>query len=318
MPKHVGAMLTRFVVRNSSNRNRVSRSIQGQRSVSSGSFVGSDVVIPPHSPRFVYVPRPAQEAPITRTQRKGTLPKPRIPLLRTKEQLPWHLENTAPASVAVQLAKNIPIRDRDQVEWKTKESNLRRKNYLEGYTTLRKREAGASGRNPSASKRGIPTARQRVMGREKSYEEMSRPSILSFMTKAETWRHVKRTPTEIEAGRARFAKTEEDKEYKRQINVHNLYINAKNFIVNADQLEDRLAKTFDSDFYQYNKDKNFGIWDEEGWPEDTSYLMDRAQNNDNTSAAIETNGYTESARRRIMKVTEEMTGGKLIHEGSSS
>ena len=111
---------------------------------------------------------------------------------------------------------------------------------------------------------------------------------------------------------------EEEKEYERQLNVHNLYINAKNFIVNTEQLEDSLTKAFDSDFYQYNKEKNYGIWDEEGWPEDTAYLMDRAQNNDAAGAAVSTSGYTEAARRRIMKVTEEMTGGKLVSEASSS
>lgn len=320
MTKQPGTMLLRCSVRRDASRIPVLTPSQRHRSVSSsaGVFVGSDVVIPPHSPRYVYVPRPVQDAPHSQTLRQGTLPKPRIPLLRTKKQLPWHLENTAPAPTAVPLPKNIPLRDQAHVTWKIKESNLRRQNFLEGYTTLRKRESGVSGKNPAASKRGIPTARQRIMGREKSYEEMSRPSILSFMIQPGKWRHVKRSQAETDAARARYTKMEEEKEYERQLNVHNLYINAKNFIVNTEQLEDSLTKAFDSDFYQYNKEKNYGIWDEEGWPEDTAYLMDRAQNNDAAGAAVSTSGYTEAARRRIMKVTEEMTGGKLVSEASSS
>ena len=306
-----GTMLSRCAVRCS--RNTSQSQIRGYRTASSAPFVGSDVVVPPESPLYTYIPISPQTKVIRKKPHQGSLPRPRHTLKVKESQVKWHIENTVPEPVNAKHA-DTSEKHKELVGWKAEETRLRRMNFQTGFTELRSRR-GLPGRPMSEKTRQrVAVQHARLAGPEPFYEEMSRPSILSSMTKQTVWGHSPRSKEEIEARKAEFAKTQQLKEYERRTSLHTLYINAKNFIVTNEQLEKQLDKVFDSEFYQYNKNKHFGIWDEQGWPEDTSYLMDRAQNSDGNSAISQDTGYTEIARRRIMKVTEEMTGGKLLLE----
>ena len=98
-------------------------------------------------------------------------------------------------------------------------------------------------------------------------------------------------------------KTEE----KRQ-SLHTLYVNAREFILTEQELEARIAKVFDADFYQTNADR--GVWDEQGVPETVGWLIDR-ENRIGGESAIEMTSNAEIAKKRIQRIAEELTGGKI-------
>ena len=306
-----GTILSRCAVRCS--RSLPQSQIQGYRAASSTPFIGSDVVIPPESPLYTYIPTSPQTKIIIKKPHKGSLPRPRHALKVKGSQVKWHIENTVPEPVGTKTA-DTHEQHKELVGWKAEETRLRRMNFQTGFKELHSRRKLPGRPMSEKTRQSVAVRHARLVGPEPLHEEMSRPSMLSFMNKQSIWGHSRRSKEETEVRKAEFAKAQQLKEYERRTGLHTLYINAKEFIVTDDQLEKRLTKVFDSDFYRYNKNKQFGIWDEQGWPEDTAYLMNKAQSSEGFNAISLETGYTEIARRRIMKVTEEMTGGKLLLE----
>jgi hypothetical protein len=270
--------------------------------------------IPPESPQFIHIPRSPQQSSIVIPQMKGTLPVPRLPMkIKEKDQLRVHYETTTPEPVFEnKAAENAPTEEaRKLINWKIQASALRRKNFREGFTDLRNREANTQHARKKATEYKQAQNKRRLEAPEPAAEFLSRPTVLSYMKNSSNLQKQleRQAKASFSQRKQRYQQLQSAKQEEKRTNVHALYVNAKDFIVNHEQLDKRITEVFDSPFYQHNPE--MGVWDEFGFPETTDYLLGRSGRASSKLAISAQSAHQETTRDRLEEIAEELTGGRL-------
>ena len=194
---------------------------------------------------------------------------------------------------------------RDYIGWKSRQSAARRRNLREGLVQLKERQVRTDRGLAAIKARKRAEYEQRINAPEREDEHLTTPSA-SATIKALGLPHVS-SRGDIEARRKRYEASEALKREKRRDVLHNLYVNAKDFIVSMDDLDAKIEEEFNKEFYKVNPEH--GIWDEQGIPDTTSWLLSSSLKNPGT-AADQGKSYTEVGER-VQRVGRELTGGKL-------
>lgn len=276
----------------------------------------SQAQIPPESPKFIEVPRlvqPKQPFPI---QMKGVLPCPRRIFPRQER---WGRPKASPeylAAVTPEPLEDKTTRSDDEfVSWKARQSELRRRNLREGLTELDQRKRD-NDRRESIARAAKSRSREKLLyARERKDVRLTNPSVLS--TQQPTKHHVlsdPNRPARLAIKSQNVADMAAMREETRRNALHTLYVNAGDFIVTGKQLDGVIDKAFD-DNSQFRSDSSEGvnIWNL-GFPETVQELLGKVNKSGKQTALDSAEGNEIVTRERMRKISEELTGGKMMEE----
>ncbi|KAK4098637.1 hypothetical protein N658DRAFT_499318 [Parathielavia hyrcaniae] len=267
--------------------------------------------VPSESPKFITIPEPPQSAERKLPPIKGYLPVPRDPFPGregSRKAKPAFAAAASPLSKA-ELAGTPP---RSEQEARHRLMAAARRSALSSgiqglYVRKRQREKRMRARSEARSQANVAAA----TAPERLDDVLTRPTVRAA-TALET--AVAPDPARFaaaEAARAQHALRESFRAEERRDALAQLYVAAKDFIIDEAELESRVNAIFTADHHKYGStDRGQSIWDSKEAPVSVANLqaeMTGASNRlteRNRSPAFKT-----TARQKA--VAEELTGGKL-------
>ncbi|OCL03954.1 hypothetical protein AOQ84DRAFT_325091 [Glonium stellatum] len=263
--------------------------------------------LPPESPKYIEVPRPLQSSYPVKPRVKGVLPVPRDIFQTRSDKKKGSLEflNAAAKEPSSTTVRRGP--DAERIQWKQRMAEVRRKNLRQGVMELRTRKLAADRIHTAYSRRRQQEHEDLVNRPEREDERLTKPSvsksIRDFLAGS---LHTTPTAEQVEERRLRHEKREQMKEMERKDALHTLYMQARNFIVTEEQLDQMVEKAFGTEENPVgwtHSNRGLSPW-EEGMPDTIQSMLSRVQKTAGSS------GY-ELANQRLKKIAEELTGGKI-------
>lgn len=274
--------------------------------------------IGPESPRYIEIPQSRQPNKPERPRVKGILPVPRrifghgqakpIGLLKAddaaladKTKLPKHpRQNTG--------------RQTDVQAYKTRMADMRRENLREGLSSLRERQLAIDQRTRERVQRRHAERQALVDAPEREDERLTSPSVDPAIT---AYLNSKILPDpdreqRVEEKRRRTAAMEANRRETRMMAMQTLYMNARDFVVDREGLDQALEKAFGTDEHPVG----FGSFDDEesvwayGPQLGTAGMLRRSQPSE-AAGNITDVVNAENTKQRLRTMAEELTGGTL-------
>ena len=248
---------------------------------------------------------------------KGVLPPPRSIFSRKKkspksEVSPEYLAAVAPDPLVDRTTRT----DDEFVSWKARQSELRRKNLREGLTELRQRKHESDRRNAITKAANTRIREKLLYARERKDVRLTSPSVLSSQQPAKHHGLPDPTrPARLAVKSQNVADMTTMREEVRRNALHTLYVNAGDFITTGKQLDGVIDQAFD-DNSQFRNDTREGvnIWNL-GYPETVQDLLRKFNKTGKNQTAVESAvGYEIITRERMRKISDELTGGKMLEE----
>ena len=113
---------------------------------------------------------------------------------------------------------------------------------------------------------------------------------------------------DVEQRREKYQKKLEEKEEERRYALHELYMNARDFIIDQAAFEAKIDEVFDAPFYRQRDGRS--IWDEKGIPETIKWMLD-AKKVGRGDKGRESKDLAAISEERQQRLAEELTGGKV-------
>ncbi|KAF2258071.1 hypothetical protein CC78DRAFT_538064 [Lojkania enalia] len=266
----------------------------------------------PESPSYIEVPKPLQPTYPPKPRIKGVLPVPRD-VFDTRSKVPKESDEFIKAATRDKRDVRLPpihSRDAEYQLYKRRLAEARKTAFRQGVKELHERKTTTDARQ---------SARLAALRAEKRALAMAPPRGVDVLTAASTSKNLRdflesklpsTSRSHITEGRRRaYERRMAKRASTRQARLHDLYINAREFIVDEEQLDEAIDKEFGTE------DAPVG-WDNTGkkvvngenrspWrgpvPEGVSDLLQK----------LRTGEGVDLAERRMKKIAEELTGGKM-------
>lgn len=276
---------------------------------STRTFTSSSIklYIPPESPAFIDVPEPNQPNRERRLPTKGLLPVPRelFPRRRPDKPSPQYLQNVTPDA----LPKNIPPPQfqTDAMKYKLRMSEMRKSHLREGLTQLYARKATHERR---VLRRSVARKEQHdrlINQTEREDERLTNNTIPSTMKPQRLLSLPEEEEEAIyEARKARYEEIQSAKRGARLDKLHTLYMNARTFITNKDQLAAAIEEEFEKP----------SIW-KLGVPSSLRDMLlgrtppEAKVDAGNISNLVPSNDRFLRDQDRMKRIAEKLSGGKM-------
>ncbi|KAF2797078.1 hypothetical protein K505DRAFT_322845 [Melanomma pulvis-pyrius CBS 109.77] len=266
----------------------------------------------PQSPNYIEVPKPRQPTFKLKPRIKGHLPIPRD-VFKTRSPLPKESAEFIGLSTPDPKKRVVPgpySRDADYQLYKQRLADSRRQALRAGVTELHQRKTRTE---------GVRTARRRREGDEKRALRMAPPKTVDVLTSTSVQKSIRdflddKLPSTsrssiTEARRAAFKKRMDKQAAVRQARLHDLYTNAREFIVDEQQLDEAIEKAFGTEEQPMGFDAEGqlvaggagkSVWEKYA-PEGVSERLQKLKSGEGVGLAEE----------RLKRVAEELTGGKM-------
>ncbi|RFU34534.1 hypothetical protein B7463_g1775, partial [Scytalidium lignicola] len=264
----------------------------------------------PESPKFIEIPTPPQRDAIPPRDIKGTLPSPRniFPTRGPKKTDPEYLAAATQEPVA---HHHLSKPQNEYIAWKRRMAEWRRTNLREGIVELHERKIRQDKRVASRSQWKRKERDQRFNAPIREDERLTNPTITAAMSKLQVGplpdpdREV-RLAEKAERAKAKEAMREE----ARRDALHTLYMHARSFITTEQQLDAEIEKIFvEFPFGQVHEGKT-NIWDALGAPPTVQDMLSTINNTQRSAVAYHA-GPADLTGKRIKRIAEELTGGKM-------
>ncbi|KAG9230743.1 hypothetical protein BJ875DRAFT_144056 [Amylocarpus encephaloides] len=260
--------------------------------------------IGPENPRFIEIPTSLQPQAFPKRDIKGVLPVPReLFSKRAGDKL-------APEYFAATIKKprEQVAPANDYVAWKRNLASGRRRNLRESLDALHARKLRSDRIIAKISARKNEDRELRVNAPKRRDEVLTSATITSAMKQLYVGgipdprrkARVQRSKLRV---KAKAAAREED----RKNALHTLYMHARSFITTDDQLNAKVEEIFVPKPWRFSMANN--VWDAEGAPPS---VQDMLSNKARRATAVEGHaGPVQVAGKRLKKIAEELTGGKM-------
>ncbi|KAK2774284.1 hypothetical protein FQN53_003682 [Emmonsiellopsis sp. PD_33] len=276
-------------------------SVQARAFSSTPSFM-----VGPESPKFIDIPPQLQTFHPHKPEVKGTLPVPRevFPARRPDKPTQAYADEATPEpSKETNLKPGDP--HYEYVEWKRKMATIRRQNLREGLQQLYSRKKSTEHAKAKRSNAKISQRETILTQGKREDERLMEQSTISLMKPTKT--PILPNPNaeeRLETSRARYAAKQQEKLDEKFDHLHSLYMNARTFIINEEQLKAEIDRVFpDGENPEWANDVEAGtnIWNR-GVPSTIESLV-RAGKDDDRSWSVE--------QKRVKKIAETLTGGAI-------
>lgn len=281
-----------------------------------------EVDIPPESPRFINLPELPQSSEDKLPPVKGVLPAPREIFQRRnngshKIQADF-IDHTAPRSRA-EVAGEAPRSDR--AAWKRALAESRRKALAGGIDKLWARKNTREGRE----KRRAEAHRQRNLEAANAPEGLddvfTRPTVTQATLDTRVVRDPQYKERQLES-QGRTAALQKERSDARKDAIQRLYVEAGSFIVNEDELAQRVEQIFSDGHFKgtgqwQGKFVSENVWDQYGKPTGIRSLFSKGKGTSNKAIDNYQTG-TQFTTQRQKTVAGELTGGAVSAGGDKT
>ncbi|KAF1958977.1 hypothetical protein CC80DRAFT_490735 [Byssothecium circinans] len=266
----------------------------------------------PESPNYVEVPKPLQPTWDREPELKGHLPVPRD-VFKTRSKLPKESPKFVKLTTKEPAKVKVPgpySKDADYRLYKQRLADARRKAFREGVQELHERKVTTEAEHLEKVQKASAEKRALAMAPPRDVDVLTQTSISKnirlFLTD-----QLPRTPRSVivQNRRKGFARRLARQNTVRRSRLHDLYTNAREFIVNEEQLDEAIEKAFGTN-------ENPVRWNNQGvvgpnatglspWdgpiPEGVGDKLQKLKGGEGVGLAKE----------RAKKVAEALTGGKM-------
>ncbi|KAI4219119.1 MAG: hypothetical protein L6R36_008552 [Xanthoria steineri] len=278
--------------------------------------------IGPESPNYIHVPRAPQPDAYYRPHIKGILPTPRpiFPIHNknapeTKTSDAYFAATTPdpfPATINAPQAKGLDPSARRHIEWKSKSAEHRRRNLRESLLELRDRKQKTDARL-QARVAAKQYQRDKLLNAPTPPDEKyTAASILQSTLPSRSGLQDPDRDARIARKRANFSAHDAMKKAERRNALHTLYMNARDFIVTEEKLNEAVERAFDPYSEQFTNEARRGlnVWNL-GYPETVKEQLERANKGEKGRAVERSSGFSGVTDERMRRIGEELTGGKI-------
>jgi len=250
---------------------------------------------------------------------KGVLPVPR-PIFRRKPRpqdpdkaSPVYLADVTPEPIVDKTTATSDATTAGFVSWKARQAEARRRNLRESLIQLDHRKQKTDRFLQKRSNRKMAERTQALEAPEREDERLTNPSVLQSAkpTKHQILPDPNRE-ARLEQKRANIAAMEAMRQEDRRDKLHTLYVNAGDFITTGKQLDRAIDRIFDNqDQFTTDQRPGLNVWNL-GFPETVQQLLTKANQNTRGLKAVESaEGNTLITEKRMKRIAEELTGGKM-------
>ncbi|KAL3466053.1 hypothetical protein BJX64DRAFT_251583 [Aspergillus heterothallicus] len=260
----------------------------------------------PESPNFIEIPQSIQPYQPSKRSVKGTLPVPRDIFSRRRADKPTeaYIKAATPLPLNKDIDRNAP--HAEYRKWKRDMAEMRRTNLRRGLKELHKRKKLTDMIMEKQSRQKQERRAQVLKQGEPDDILLTRSSVIQEMLP----QHNPVLPDpereqRLALSKARLGEKAEQKELARRDSLHTLYMNARDFIVNEEQLGAAIDKAFPDGLNEaWRNDQGPGenIWNL-GFPTSVNEALAAGTRSDVDR--------WEKVQERVKKLGEEITGGKL-------
>lgn len=268
--------------------------------------------IGPESPKYIEIPRPPQRFAKTRVDVKGHLPTPRN-LFRARDGDKTSPEYLASVTREPSAAHQQAAAPNEYIAWKRRMAASRRENLREGLVALQERKAKADQKVAALSAAKQRDRNRRVNAPERDSDRLTNPTVTAAMA---TFQHGPLPDPDREArvkeSAERTAARAAAIEAERRDALHTLYMNARSFITTEKQLDAEIERLFTEQPFAHiqGKERATSIWDAEGPPPRIQDMLSEVSNTQ-MNALDFYQSPAKIAGKRMVRVAEELTGGKM-------
>lgn len=290
--------------------------VNSRHCVRSFASTPSVAALGPESPNYIEVPKPLQPTFPLKPRIKGVLPTPRD-VFKTRSSLPKESDEFLKLSTPDAQPK-VPgkySRDADYRLYKQRLADSRKQALREGVKELHKRTSIKEAEAKAASQAFFADKRERAMAPPRDVDVLTQTSVSKSIRDFLEDKIPSTSRANISDNRRKaFARRMAKHDAVRRARLHDLYTNAREFIVNEEQLDEAIEQAFGSEETPI-------LWDSKGkevrgghedqgmgrspWtgpiPEGVSDRLQSLKGGEGVGLAKE----------RIKKVAEELTGGKM-------
>lgn len=275
----------------------------------------ASLALGPESPNYIEVPKPLQPTFPIKPAVKGHLPVPRD-IFKTRNVHPKQSKIFLDRSTKLPKEVKTPgpySRDAEYRLYKQRLAEKRREALRQGVEELHKRKVTTETQHLARIQANYKDRRERAMAPPRKVDVLTQNSIQKGIRDFLEGTLPDSSRTEItEARREAYAARQDKVQAMREARLHDLYINARHFIVDEQQLDEAIEKTFGTEESPIGWDVkgNMGPRAEgkEGlspWhgpiPEGVGDLMKKLKGGAGVNLA----------KDRVKKLAEEFTGGKM-------
>ena len=226
---------------------------------------------------------------------------------------PEYLANVTPEPIKDKRTPEEASQEAEFVSWKARQSEQRRRNLRESLVELNYRNQRTNRISTARLKRRAEERHQLITAPEREDERLTNPSVLQSEKPAK--HHTLPDPdreARLAQKRENVARMEAFRREERQNKLHTLYVNASNFITTAKQLDTVVDTVFDDpDQFTSDAQPGLNVWNL-GYPETVLELLNKANKDPRSQKALSSaEGNAAITRRRMRRVAEELTGGKM-------
>lgn len=266
----------------------------------------------PESPNFIEVPKPAQPTFPRKPEVKGHLPVPRD-IFKTRSEIPKQSDKFIARSTRNPKKVALPgpwSKDADYRLYKQRLAEARKKALKQGVKELHARKVTTDKAFTKHVQRTNAERRRLAMAPPRAVDVLTQTSISKGVRDfLEDKLPVKSKEARAKLRRGAYVARMQRYDTVRRERLHDLYINAREFIVNEEQLDEAIEKAFGTEenpvrWHEIGDISATGthpsVW-AEGPPEGVREKMMRLKLNDGVGLA----------KDRMKQVTEALTGGKM-------
>ncbi|ORY70279.1 uncharacterized protein BCR38DRAFT_455097 [Pseudomassariella vexata] len=277
--------------------------------------------IPPESPDYINVPK----APLSQSDEvdnkpspleyKGHLPIPR-PVFRQRNSAvrkadPLFLQKSAPLPTS-KKSQREPLSEHEA--WERRMAASRRKNLEEGITQLWERKIETENVRDVRNRRKVRRNTEAMNMPKREDEVFTEATIPAVLLETA----VSRDPLAFvtaRKSRQRTRKLVEKKSDDRQDALQHLYMNARSFIVDEEELNAQIEKLFKDDYFSSVGSstgyKAQNVWDVPGMPMSVREMLSDVTKTDNKAVDSGIKDDGNRTKKRQKKITEDLTGGPM-------
>ncbi|KAK0941827.1 hypothetical protein LTR48_003259 [Friedmanniomyces endolithicus] len=286
----------------------------------------------PEHPDYIPIPQPPQQTLPDRPFIKGRLPVPRDVFAgaegRDEASPEWLDPHTRPRN------KSARVKAGSREEWKVKISDMRRQNLREGLVSLKARRETDQHALKTRSDRNQRERQEALTRPEREDERLTTPShgldldhlFHGYIPGSPGVRPDPTRDERIARMRANVAARAEAARAERASHVNTLYMNARQFIVNPQQLNAAVDEAFgttenpvmfgDPHSSMANRENAASVW-ANGKPDRVQDMLNRANHVGGKYAVEGAAGYSVINSERIRRIAEVFTGESYVtHLGS--
>ncbi|KAB5578256.1 hypothetical protein GE09DRAFT_1089086 [Coniochaeta sp. 2T2.1] len=273
--------------------------------------------IPPESPRYISVPEPPQATLVRQAPVRGHLPVPREIFPRKggegdRKVSKGYVRRATPLSKA-EKAGEAPKTELEA--WRRRMAHSRRTALAHGLSGLHQRKAASDEFAAGKTREKGELHRAAASAPDRRDDVLTRSSILASVAEQVA---VRENPARFQTAKKsakRTAKLHAARAEARGDALGELYIAAKDFIVDEAELARKVDELFDENYFATKGVSDaLSIWDTDGPPIKTNAMVDQQGYGRDNPASMGYEMYQPDATRTARKqkiIAEELTGGKL-------